>query len=189
MPPPARHLHPDLHHIPKKLVFSTFPAWTSPATCVCVFWGMTWLSAWPCHYYHCRLCTFPSSSQGFSSQLLSTSVVILWALLCILTKPRNSNGCFPLNSGNFLLAWIQSEYEWYCCKLWVIVNFPACARLIPAQTEDFAFLLAEFHGISACPVLRFLKVHLGWDSGIRHVSHSPKSALSWNLLGKHSAIV
>lgn len=84
-----------------------------------------------------------------------------------------------MNTGNFPLAWMQSEYEWYCCKLWVLFNFPECARFIPTQTQGFAFLLAEFRGISACTVLKFLKVHLGWNSSFQHVSHSHKSTLSW----------
>lgn len=40
--------------------------------------------------------------------------------------------------------------------------------------QNFVFLLAELPGISACSVLKFLKVQLGWNTAIQRVSHSPK---------------
>lgn len=75
---------------------------------------------------------------------------------------------------------IQSEHERHCCKLWGIFSFPsACARFTPAHTEEFELLLAGFHEISSFPALKFLKVHLGWNSGLQHVSHSHKSTPGW----------
>lgn len=37
--------------------------------------------------------------------------------------------------------------------------------------QNFAFLLAELHEISACPVLKFLSVDLDWSSDIQCAAH------------------